>query len=172
MPENHFLPETFITKLSVFYSNNDTLTCSDVPPDTLPPDYNNTVVFIKCIDNILETKLKEKLSNVYEIIELQPLFVDKRKMLCTETYFKTTTSFSCNLPIKSNSFASRRKLIWKLVLVGKMGNFSSSHGSFVEPRSSRIFNETEMMLVVGQDVQDGSNERLAPKEDKIKEGWR
>jgi len=150
-------PETYMTKLSVFYSSRDNLTCTNIP---------NNVATVKCIDNILENKLKIKLDNLYDI-KLQPLLVEGNKLKCplmTEEF--KTKEFNCYLPTKGAS--SRRKLVWKLLLVRK--NKSPN----VEPRSSRNFNESITSLEdrsLNEETTQVDNEVQSHlKEDQVKEG--
>ena len=65
--------ERNLTKLTVFYSNADKLTCFEI--------FTNSSL-LRCIDDLLETKLVVKLSFFYHV-QLQPLFIFKSKMMCS-----------------------------------------------------------------------------------------
>lgn len=140
--------ETFFTKLSVFYSSEDSLTCAEVP-------YNSSTV--KCIDTILENKLKNKLSSLYEI-DLQPLFVDRIKMICL-TDLESEGKYKCRFPIMN--ITGRKKLIWRLLLVGKVAS--------VEPRSSRVLNGSDVSNVEMQ-TRSEMNEAVSSHQTQIKAG--
>ncbi len=153
-------PETYLTKLSVFYSSQDSLTCTDIPKN---------ITAVKCVDDILEKKLKMKLSNLYEI-ELQPLIVNKDQLRCTSIDSELKTNeFYCYLPTKSET--SRRKLVWKLLLFGNNKN------SNVEPRSSKNLNESSKSFKDNSstketDFQVDNEVQSRPKQDEIKDGSR
>lgn len=66
--------EKNLTKLSVFYSNVDKLSCFET-------QFNRSL--LKCIDDLLETKLMRKIGLVY-YVQLQPLFISKTKMNCVD----------------------------------------------------------------------------------------
>jgi hypothetical protein len=65
--------ERNLTKLTVFYSNSDKLTCFEILTNSS---------LLRCIDDLLETKLVVKLSFFYHV-QLQPLFIFKSKMVCS-----------------------------------------------------------------------------------------
>lgn len=65
--------ERNLTKLTVFYSNSDKLTCFEI--------FTNRSL-LRCVDDLLETKLVVKLSFFYHV-QLQPLFIYKSKMICS-----------------------------------------------------------------------------------------
>lgn len=113
--------ESYVTKISVYYSNKDVLTCSQVP-------YNSSI--LKCSDNVLETKLRSKLETTYTI-KVQPLFVDKLKIVCPRVIHAIKV-LDCTLPTTKDT--ARRKLIWKVLLTNK--------NQTLEARSSRILNDT------------------------------
>ena len=72
-PSDYLNCERNLTKLTVFYSNSDKLTCFEILT-------NNSL--LRCIDDLLETKLVVKLSLFYHV-QLQPLFIYKSKMMCS-----------------------------------------------------------------------------------------
>lgn len=138
--------ERNLTRLTVFYSGIDILTC--VQP-------SNKSSLLKCMDEILETKLILKLGYFY-YSQLQPLMISKTKMNCTEkestndegeqseekrkvslknflisnrfkpkwssslidaASFTGKSLFKCRLMLKKASH--RKKLIWNLYLILK-----------------------------------------------------
>ncbi|CAF0824560.1 unnamed protein product [Brachionus calyciflorus] len=64
-----------LTKLTVFYSNTDKLNCFET-------QFNQSL--LKCIDDLLETKLMLKIGILY-YVQLQPLFISKNKMNCFDS---------------------------------------------------------------------------------------
>jgi hypothetical protein len=66
--------ERNLTRLTVFYSNADVLNCHE----TLN---GNNVTLLRCIDELLETKLIIKLG-FYYYVQLQPLYISTHKMNC------------------------------------------------------------------------------------------
>lgn len=113
--------ESYVTKISVYYSNKDVLTCSQVP-------YNSSI--LECSDKILGAKLRSKLEATYTI-KVQPLFVDKLKIVCPRV-INAIKALDCTLPTTRDT--ARRKLIWKVLLTNK--------NQTLEARSSRILNDT------------------------------
>lgn len=67
--------EKNLTKLTVFYSNTDKLSCFET-------QFNRSL--LKCIDDLLETKLMRKIGLLY-FVQLQPLFIVKSKMNCFDS---------------------------------------------------------------------------------------
>ncbi len=88
-----------VTKLLVYYSNNDKLSCHK---------FNDS--FLKCMDNALETKLNMKLSFLYKI-ELHPLYVCEDKVICINK-IHPEAMFDCSFITKNDT--SRKKIVWKL----------------------------------------------------------
>lgn len=72
-PNEYVNCERNLTKLTVFYSSADKLNCYEVLSNTS---------LLRCVDDLLETKLIVKLSYFY-YVQLQPLFIFKSKMICS-----------------------------------------------------------------------------------------
>lgn len=82
-PNKNLNCERNLTKLTVFYSSSDKLTCFEI--------FTNRSI-LRCIDDLLETKLVVKLSFFYHV-QLQPLFIYKSKMICS---YRNGTSLKWN----------------------------------------------------------------------------
>lgn len=81
--QNDFLKncDKNLTRLTVFYSNIDKLNCVESV-------HNQSL--LKCIDDLLETKLIFKIGSFY-FVQLQPLYISRHKMLC---FYKNNTQVS------------------------------------------------------------------------------
>ncbi len=80
--EDYLNCERNLTRLTVFYSNSDRLYCYNATNETL----------LKCIDDILESKLMLKLGQYY-YIQLQPLLIAKSKMVCSNSTIQEKYEF-------------------------------------------------------------------------------
>lgn len=76
--------ERNLTRLTVYYSSSDKLICHSTPSKT-------NLTLLRCIDDLLETKLIVKLGQYY-YIKLQPLLIYKTKMVCSDDEIDSSSS--------------------------------------------------------------------------------
>lgn len=114
--------KAFVTYLSVFYSSEDKLNCTQS---------SSNASLYACSDNLLEAKLGDKLAYLYSI-QIQPLYILKKKINCQKVSENSSGSH-CKLTTKR--LTSRRKLKWKVLLQMKKPT--------LEPRSN-LFSHDEL----------------------------